>query len=84
MLALPLLALWTAALVAAREKNETPGFWMLPVMALWALRRASSGVSVLTGVAKGADASASGVEVAAPSASLTLALKSWNSLNWSR
>jgi hypothetical protein len=36
MLALPLLALWTAALVAAREKNEAPGFWMLPVMALWA------------------------------------------------
>jgi hypothetical protein len=36
MLALPLLALWCAALVAAREENRAPAWWILPVMPLWA------------------------------------------------
>jgi hypothetical protein len=36
MLALPLLALWSAGLVAAREDNRAPSWWLVPVMALWA------------------------------------------------
>jgi hypothetical protein len=36
LLALPLLAIWTAGLVAAREKNEAPRWWLIVVMPLWA------------------------------------------------
>lgn len=36
LLALPLLAIWTAGLVAARDKNETPNWWLIAVMPLWA------------------------------------------------
>jgi hypothetical protein len=36
MLALPLLAIWTAGLVTARERDTAPGWWLIPVMALWA------------------------------------------------
>ncbi|HEU0162026.1 MAG TPA: hypothetical protein VFQ69_06455 [Rhizomicrobium sp.] len=35
-LSLPLLALWTAGLVAARERNIPPGWWLIPVLPLWA------------------------------------------------
>ena len=36
MLALPLLAIWTAGLAAAREKQEAPSWWLLPLIPLWA------------------------------------------------
>lgn len=36
MLALPLLAIWTAGLVAAREKERAPRWWQIAVMPLWA------------------------------------------------
>jgi hypothetical protein len=36
LLALPLLALWVGELVAAREEDRRPGWWLLPVMAVWA------------------------------------------------
>ena len=36
MLALPLLALWTAGLVGAREQNKAPSFWLIAAMPLWA------------------------------------------------
>ena len=36
MLALPLLAIWTAGLATAREKNQTPSCWLLPLIPLWA------------------------------------------------
>jgi hypothetical protein len=36
MLALPLLAVWTAGLAAARERNQAPGWWLLPLIPLWA------------------------------------------------
>jgi hypothetical protein len=36
MLALPLLAIWTAGLVAARERNQAPRWWLIIVMPLWA------------------------------------------------
>lgn len=35
-LALPLLAIWTAGLVAARERERTPAWWLILVMPLWA------------------------------------------------
>ena len=36
MLALPLLAIWTAGLVAAREERRAPHWWLVIVMPLWA------------------------------------------------
>lgn len=36
ILSLPLLALWTAALVTARENDRTPPFWLIAVIPLWA------------------------------------------------
>jgi hypothetical protein len=36
MLALPLLALWTCGLIRARENRTAPGWWLLPLMPLWA------------------------------------------------
>jgi hypothetical protein len=36
MLALPLLAIWTAGLAAAREQNKSPSCWLIAVMPLWA------------------------------------------------
>lgn len=41
MLALPLLALWTAGLVAARDNNRAPHWVLLAVMPLWANLHAS-------------------------------------------
>ena len=35
-LSLPLLAIWTAGLAAAREKNKAPSWWLVAVMPLWA------------------------------------------------
>jgi hypothetical protein len=36
MLALPLLAIWTAGLATARERNQAPSWWLLPLIPLWA------------------------------------------------
>jgi hypothetical protein len=36
LLTLPLLAVWTAGLVSAREKERPPSWWLLLVMPLWA------------------------------------------------
>lgn len=36
VLALPLLAIWTAGLVSARERNVAPSWWLVAVMPLWA------------------------------------------------
>ena len=36
MLALPLLAIWTAGLALAREENKAPSCWLIAVMPLWA------------------------------------------------
>jgi hypothetical protein len=34
-LALPILAVWTTSLVAARAENRVPPLWLLPLMTLW-------------------------------------------------
>ncbi len=36
LLALPILALWTAALFAARDRDRAPSLWLVPLMTLWA------------------------------------------------
>jgi len=36
VLALPLLAIWTAGLVTAREREKAPSWWLLPLIPLWA------------------------------------------------
>ena len=37
MLALPLLAIWTAGLAGARENSKAPSCWLIAVMPLWAI-----------------------------------------------
>lgn len=41
LLALPLLAAWTAALLQARDSGRRPPLWLLPLMMLWANLHAS-------------------------------------------
>ena len=41
ILALPLLVIWSAALVDARDRAQAPPFFLLPVMTLWANLHAS-------------------------------------------
>ena len=36
VLALPVLAAWTATLIAARDRNRAPSLFLLPLMTLWA------------------------------------------------
>ncbi|MBV9994740.1 MAG: hypothetical protein JO127_05965 [Caulobacteraceae bacterium] len=36
ILALPVLAFWTLALLEARRRGEAPSLWLLPLMTLWA------------------------------------------------
>ncbi|MFI4974569.1 MAG: hypothetical protein ACHP84_08525 [Caulobacterales bacterium] len=36
ILALPVLALWTVALLDARRRDRPPSLWLIPLMALWA------------------------------------------------
>ena len=56
MLALPLLALWTAALVEAREENRAPVWWILPVIPLWANLHGSFAFGLALAMALGAEA----------------------------
>lgn len=36
VLAMPLMMIWTIELVRASETRRTPGFWLLPLMTIWA------------------------------------------------
>lgn len=36
VLAMPLMMIWTIELVRASEAKRTPGFWLLPLMTVWA------------------------------------------------
>jgi hypothetical protein len=36
VLAMPVMVLWTAKLVEARDRQTTPSMWLLPLMTLWA------------------------------------------------
>jgi hypothetical protein len=41
ILSLPILVVWSAALVAARGEERAPSFWLVPLMTLWANLHAS-------------------------------------------
>jgi len=41
VLALPILALWTDALLSARDEGRAPHLWLLPLMTLWSNLHAS-------------------------------------------
>jgi hypothetical protein len=56
ILALPLLAIWTAGLVVAREKNAPPSWWLLPVMPLWANLHGSFAFGLALAAALGIEA----------------------------
>jgi len=56
LLALPLLALWTAGLVQAREKDSSPTWWLIALMPLWANLHASFAFGLALAVGLGAEA----------------------------
>jgi hypothetical protein len=56
LLALPLLALWTAGLAAAREKHARPSWWLILVMPLWANLHGSFAFGLVLAAALGVEA----------------------------
>ena len=51
MLTLPLLAIWTAGLASAREKDQAPSWWLVAVMPLWANLHGSFAFGLALGAA---------------------------------
>jgi hypothetical protein len=56
MLALPLLAIWTAGLAGAREKHQMPRLWLIAVMPLWANLHGSFAFGLALAAALGIEA----------------------------
>ena len=56
MLALPLLAIWTAGLVRAREADRAPHWWLIAVMPLWVNLHGSFAFGLALAVALGTEA----------------------------
>lgn len=70
MLALPLLAIWTAGLASARQQDNSPRWWLLAVMPLWANLHGSFAFGL-------ALAGALGIEAIAQSAQPKKAAAAW-------
>jgi len=56
LLALPLLAIWTAGLAEARSKQEAPRWWLIAVMPLWANLHGSFAFGLALAAAFGVEA----------------------------
>ena len=56
LLALPLLAIWTSALVDARERKAAPPLWLAVIMLVWANLHGSFAFGLALAVALGAEA----------------------------
>ena len=56
LLALPILAIWTAVLIEARENDTAPPLWLAPVMLLWANLHGSFAFGLALAAALGAEA----------------------------
>ena len=56
----PLLALWLAVLVSARDRDASPPFWLLPVMSLWANLHGSFTLGLALAFALGLEAMLAG------------------------
>src|SRR5215472_17194261 len=56
MLALPLLAMWTAGLAAARDQDRGPNWWLIAVMPVWANLHASFAFGLALSMALAAEA----------------------------
>jgi hypothetical protein len=56
LLTLPLLAIWTCGLVASRERNKAPPFWLIVVMPIWANLHGSFAFGLALGGALGIEA----------------------------
>ncbi|MBW8708274.1 MAG: hypothetical protein JF627_03250 [Alphaproteobacteria bacterium] len=56
MLALPLLAIWTAGLAGARENHQAPRLWLIAVMPLWANLHGSFAFGLALAAALGIEA----------------------------
>jgi hypothetical protein len=62
LLALPLLALWTATLVDARRRDVAPSFWLAAVMLIWANLHGSFALGLALTLALGFEAVAASRE----------------------
>jgi len=56
LLALPLLVIWSGALIAARDDGRAPPAWLLPLMALWANLHGSFTFGLALGLFLGGEA----------------------------
>jgi hypothetical protein len=56
LLALPLLAAWSAGLIRARDQDRAPSFWLLPLMLFWANLHASFMFGLALAAALGVEA----------------------------
>jgi hypothetical protein len=56
MLALPLLAIWTAGLAGARDRKQAPKWWLIAVMPLWANLHGSFAFGLALAAALGVEA----------------------------
>lgn len=56
LLALPLLTIWTAALLNAREREKAPPLWLAPVMLVWANLHGSFAFGLALAAALGLEA----------------------------
>ena len=57
IVSLPLLALWTVALLDARSRGRSPSLWLIPLMTLWANLHSSFIVGIGLAAAVGLEAS---------------------------
>jgi hypothetical protein len=57
VLALPLLELWIAGLLIAREQRRVPSWWLLPLLMVWANLHGSFAFGLAAGVAFAVEAS---------------------------
>lgn len=73
MIAMPLMMIWTIELVRASEANRAPGFWLLPLMVVWANLHGGFTLGLAFGCAFALEA----LLAARPRQRLTAAARSW-------
>ncbi|GAB2582427.1 hypothetical protein GCM10027034_12890 [Ramlibacter solisilvae] len=76
LLAMPLLMAWTVELVRAREDGRRPGFWLLPVMTIWANMHGGFTLGIALACAFAAEAA---LEAWPDRARLAAVARSWGS-----
>lgn len=73
VLAMPLMLIWVAGLVSAREDDRPPSLWLLPVMTVWANMHGGFTLGLALAVALAAEAVLAG----RAEGTMSRALRSW-------